>query len=161
MSQLLALLYNRFKPYFPAIYTVAIVAILFAIFYYVYTYVYLPKMDGAKFADVANASPTDKEVTIYMFHVDWCPHCKKALPEWNMFSDEYNGKSVNGCRINCKEIDCTNTDDVQVQAVMDKYGVKQYPTVIAVMGGTDLRIDYDAKVKKDHLEKFVYSITSK
>jgi hypothetical protein len=49
----------------------------------------------------------------------------------------------------------------QVQAVMNKYGVKQYPTVIAVMGGSDLRIDYEAKVKKEHLEKFVMSITSK
>jgi len=118
--------------------------------------------DGNKdFTDVANANMREKELSVYFFYVDWCPHCKKALPEWQAFSDVYNGKQINGYQIECKDLDCTNDKDPNIKLVIDKYSLKQFPTVIAVLPGPDgkeMRVDYEAKVKKDYLEKFANSV---
>jgi thiol-disulfide isomerase/thioredoxin len=163
MSALMDLLYFRFKKYLPMIYGAILFIFAVAICYYVYTYMYLPKKDAKKFQDVANANPYGRTITIYMFHVDWCPHCKKATPEWQMFSDQYNHTSLNGYQIECREVDCTNSDDPTVKSLVDKYSLKQYPTVLAVMpgqNGKENRVDYEAKVKKAYLDQFVSSLTT-
>lgn len=163
MSVFLNLLYSRFKSYLPFVYVAIAILLVVLISTYVYKTVYLPKKEQRKFQDVANASPTGREITVYMFHVDWCPHCKKAMPEWNMFRDQYNGKQVNGYRISCIDLDCTKADDPKIKAAMDKYDIKQYPTVIALVpgaNGTETRVDYDASVKSKNLEKFVVSVST-
>lgn len=131
--------------------------------YYVYNNIYLPNKKDAVFKDVANSNSVGKTITIYMFHVDWCPHCKKAMPEWQMFSDQYNATSLNGFQIECKEVDCTKSDDPQVKSMVDKYNLKQYPTILAVVPGIkgkETRVDYEAKVKKQYLDQFVTSLTT-
>ena len=145
------------------IYGSVFLALVVGVCYYVYTSIYLPKMQTRKFQDVANASSSNGGITIFMFHVDWCPHCKKALPEWQMFSDQYSGTSLNGYQIECREVDCTNSEDQRTKEMVDKYKLQQYPTIIAIVPGSqgkEVRIDYDAKVKKEYLDKFVTSITT-
>jgi len=144
-------------------YSILFFLLVITVCYYVYKNVYLPRSNNRKFQDVANSKPVQGEITIFMFHVDWCPHCKKALPEWQMFSDQYNGTTLNGYQIECKEVDCTKSDDPNIKSMLDKYELKQYPTIIAMVpssSGKDKRVDYDAKVKKDYLDKFIVSITS-
>lgn len=161
MSVFLNLLYSRFKSYLPFAYAAIALLLVILISSYVYKQIYLPKKEQKKFEDVANANPNGKIITVYMFHVDWCPHCKKAMPEWNMFRDEYNGKQVNGYKISCIDIDCTNASDPKIKVAMDKHDIKQYPTVIALVpgaNGTETRVDYDASVKKKNLEKFIISV---
>lgn len=161
MSAFLKLLYVRFRPYFPMIYALLFAAIAVAAAYYAYNYLYLPGQKDKVFKNVANSSPNGRTITIFLYHVDWCPHCKKALPEWQAFSDVYNGKQINGYQIECKEVDCTNDKDPNIKLVVDKYSLKQFPTVIAILPGPDgkeMRVDYEAKVKKDYLEKFANSV---
>lgn len=163
MSALIDLLYFRFKKYLPMIYIAVLFAIFVVICYYVYTTVYLPNKKDKVFQDVANSNPVGRVITIFMFHVDWCPHCKKATPEWKMFSDQYNNKSLNGYQIECKDVDCTKSDDPTVKSFISKYNLKQYPTVIAIVpgkNGKETRVDYDAKVKKQYLDQFVISLTT-
>ena len=162
MSALIDLLYARFKRYLPMIYGAVLLIFVIAILYYVYTKFYLPNKKEQVFKDVANSNPSGKVITIFMFHVDWCPHCKKAMPEWQMFSDQYNNTSLNGYQIECKDVDCTNTDDPTVKSLVEKYSLKQYPTILAIVPGpkgTETRVDYEAKVKKPYLDKFVSSLT--
>lgn len=147
----------------PILYFALLFVLAIGVGYYVYNNIYLPNKKDAVFKDVANANPNGKTITIYMFHVDWCPHCKKAMPEWQMFSDQYNGKSMNGYQIECKELDCTKSDDPQVKSMVEKYNLKQYPTIIGVVpiqNGKETRVDYDAKVKKQYLDQFVTSLTT-
>jgi len=163
MSALLNLLYLRFKRYMPLIYGTLIAFIVVTVCYYIYKNVYLPNKKDQVFKDVANSNPSGRTITIFMFHVDWCPHCKKATPEWKMFSDQYNNTSLNGYQIECRDVDCTKSDDPTVKNLVDKYSIKQYPTVIAVVpsaNGKETRVDYEAKVKKNYLEKFATSLTS-
>ena len=159
MSALLNLLYLRFKPYFPVVYALLVFALIVAITYYVYNYVYLPKIDEQKSKETGSRS-----IIVYMFHVDWCPHCKRALPEWTMFSQEYNGKQINGYQVECKELNCTDPiESAEIKAMVAKYKVEHFPTIFALIpkgNGNEVRIDYDAKVKKANLDKFIVSATS-
>ena len=47
----------------------------------------------------------NKEVALF-FSVDWCPHFRKAKPEWYAFKNEYDkeDKLVNGYRGYAKEL---------------------------------------------------------
>ena len=160
MSAFLNLIFAKMMRHYRALVGFTVVAIIVAIVYYAYAHIYVPKKKNAAFKDVANANPSGRTITIMMCHVDWCPHCKRALPEWKMFSTEYNGKQVSGYRIECKEYDCTNSEDPTISKILEEYKIKQYPTVIALVpsaNGKELRVDFDAKVLKKNLETFVIS----
>jgi len=88
--------------------------------------------------------------TIRMFWVDWCPHCKKAKPEFQMVKDEYNGKVVNGYKLNVVDVD---GEDPTNEQLINQYNVQGYPTVVLTKDGKN--IEYDAKVDRPTLEKFI------
>lgn len=85
---------------------------------------------------------------IYIFHTLWCPHCKTAMPIWNDFKKEMEGKTVNGIELIFHEIDCDKDT-----ATADKFGVKGFPT-IKLQYETQI-IEYDAKPSKANLTEFV------
>ena len=125
--------------------------------YYGYNYFYLPWLSSKRYSDVANTDPTATgnggDVTIYFFSADWCPHCKTALPEWQNFSQNYNGKEVNGYVIKCVNINCTDNTDADVQEYIQKYNIEGYPTI--KMTKVNKVIDFDAKVTNSALNSFV------
>ena len=111
-----------------------------------------------KFEDVANNGSRMNEITVRMFHVDWCPHCKTSLPEWQAFSEQYDGTKVNGYMIVCKSENCTNDKNPQTKGMLDEYKITSFPTVFALKD--DKRYDFDSKVTKGALDQFVQYITS-
>lgn len=164
MSSTIDLLLSYVRVYYLRI-LIAILLILFAVAgFYAFKNLYPSISNTDKFKDVANANPTGKEISVTMYHVDWCPHCKKALPEWQRFTSEYNGKNVNGYKIVCVELDCTNNKDPQIKTLLEKEPViDSFPTVRGVMlgeGGKEISIQYKSRISKDNLEKFVLSISS-
>jgi thiol-disulfide isomerase/thioredoxin len=88
--------------------------------------------------------------TIRMFKVDWCPHCKKAHPEFQKVMDAYNGKIVNGYKLNLVVVD---GEDPNNESLVNEFKIQGYPTVIMTKDGKN--IDYDAKVDQSTLEKFI------
>ena len=88
--------------------------------------------------------------TIRMFKVDWCPHCKKAHPEFQKVMDAYNGKIVNGYRLNVVVVD---GEDPNNESLVNEFKIQGYPTVIMTKDGKN--IDYDAKVDQPTLEQFI------
>jgi len=120
--------------------------------YYGYNYYYIGKENANKYTDVANANRRDKIVTIYFFNVDWCPHCKNALPDWNTFVSQYNGKVINGYQIDCVNLNCTD-ESADVTAAINKYNIESYPTVKMEKDGKV--INFDSKITSTALEKFV------
>jgi thiol-disulfide isomerase/thioredoxin len=154
MSGLLEVINKYVRPY----YYVIIVVILLVIFGYAGKYAYdryMGRNDKKKnkgFKDVANANMRDDVVIIYLFHVDWCPHCKTALPEWKKFMNLYDGKEVNGNKIKCVELNCTD-ETAEVTKAIREYKIEGYPTVKMVKG--DQVIDFDSKISSYTLEQFV------
>jgi len=150
MANIVVVLTNLIRPYYYLILTVVIV-ILFAIIGY-FAYKSYTNKDINRIKNVANANRREKETIIYFFHVDWCPHCKTALPEWKKFYANYNGKSVNGYGVKCIDIDCTD-ENSEVTGYINKYKIESYPTVKLIKEGNV--IDFDSKITSTSLDKFV------
>ena len=102
-------------------------------------------------ADVANANRRRKDLFVYMFHVDWCPHCKTAKPEWNMFSRKIDGKEMNGYKIKCVDVNCTD-ETSEVTHFIEEFSIESYHTIKMVKDNN--KIEFDSKVKAELLEQF-------
>lgn len=96
----------------------------------------------------------EKSVDLYLFYTEWCPHCKKAKPEWQTVKQNYLDKKVNGYKINFVEVDC-DAD----QELASKFNVESYPTIKLVKGNQI--IEFDAKVDVKTLEEFITTMLSK
>ena len=92
------------------------------------------------------------EAELMLFHVDWCPHCKTALPEWEKLKQEYANKKVNGHKIIFLEYNCTEETE-EITKKMETYKIEGYPTIKLKVNGRV--IEFDAKVTKSNLEQFL------
>ena len=99
------------------------------------------------------AANSGKEALIYFFHADWCPHCKKAQPEWDAFKMSQHNKLKNGYVVKCISVDCTNDKESTAKQLINEFNIESYPSVKMVKDNTT--IDYDASVKTASLNKFV------
>lgn len=145
----------------------AVLLLILAIFY-VFKYYVQPKMNPQYVAnkeyeassnkDTSNVSAPAGQIDINMFTVDWCPHCKKAKPEWDKFKDTYHDKIVNGYKINLRTVNCTNEDDSEVKNLLDQFNIDGFPTIKAVKNGKVY--DYDAKPESNNLKQFLDMLTN-
>ena len=149
MSNIIDVITRLTRPYYYRIIAL-MVFILFVIVGY-YAYNSITAQQKNKFADVANANRRNREALIYFFHVDWCPHCKKDLPELKNFASKYEGKEINGYIVKCVDKNCTN-ETSDITALINKFDIDSYPTVKMVRDGTT--VDFDSKITSSSLEKF-------
>lgn len=138
------------RPYYYYIIAAVVLIIFVLVAYYGYTKFAADQKN--KFKDVANANRRNKETIIYFFHVDWCPHCKKALPEWKKFVASHNNKEINGYKLKCIDMDCTS-ETSDITEYINKYKIDSYPTVKLIRDGNV--IDFDSKITGTSLEQFV------
>jgi len=102
-------------------------------------------------SDVSDSSDAE----LMFFHVDWCPHCKTALPEWEKIKKEYNNKKINGHRILFLEYNCTEETEETTKKI-DTYKIEGYPTIKLKIDGRV--IEFDAKVNKENMEQFLSTV---
>tara|TARA_X000000950_G_C13542619_1_gene508211 strand:+ start:181 stop:657 length:477 start_codon:yes stop_codon:yes gene_type:complete len=117
--------------------------------YYGYYWYAQSTIENLNAEDVANNNRRISEATIMFFYADWCPHCKKAKPEWERFSSEYDNKEVGFYKIKCEMVDCTSGDNYKIQ----EYSIDGYPTVFLLKDNK--RVDYDARITEPNLAQFV------
>lgn len=176
MANLVSYVHTLVKPYYFYILAVLLVFIFIVVARFAYQSYYVKMKKNRNFTDVANTNNHKPIVAIYFFHVDWCPHCVKAVPEWNAFFDAYNNKEVNGHVVKCYDIDCTddNGDEViqldastgsstgvaptpiKIVELIKKYNIDSYPTI--KLTKDDVVVQFDAKVTKQNLIQFVNSV---
>jgi len=127
-----------------------IVFIIFVIAGY-YGYLWYAKTTIENLEDINMANPDKRisEAQIKFFYADWCPHCKRAKPEWEKFKLDYNGKEVGYYKISCESIDCTEGDNPQIQ----EFSVDGYPTIIMLKDNK--KVNYDAKITQPNLMQFI------
>lgn len=159
MSGFVELIYNRYIRKYSLIITAIVILILFIIVgWYAYKKYYAEPKSKTNYADISNINTRGKPVEILFFFADWCPHCKAAKPIWIQFKEEYDGQTINGNQIVCRDIDCTddtNDPNDKISAMISQYKVESFPTIIMLVG--DNRIDFDAKITKSSLDQFVKS----
>jgi len=125
-----------------------------ATLYVYYTYV-APRMNpnfvaNKEFTDV---DPYEPDAKIMFFYVNWCPHCKEALPIWHKAKELYHGSKINNRLIYFEEIDCEEDSETA-----DDMKIKGYPTIKLVKGGGEEVIEYDAKPSVKTLEEFLNTV---
>jgi len=163
MSNTINFIAGYIRPYAFRIMIAFLVIVFVIIGYYGYRQVYKQVTDLKPYTNVANEASGNETVIITFYHVDWCPHCKTATPEWQAFKEKYNKKQVNGYTVSCIDIDCTDSEDKTIAAVLDKNEITSFPTVKAVLpglNGKEKTISFESKTNQKNLEKFVNSITS-
>lgn len=96
----------------------------------------------------------DKVAQLFLFKVDWCPHCKTAKPVFDEVEKELNGRQVNGYTVTFKTVDCEAEPDLA-----DKFKIEGYPTIKLVKDGQV--IEYDAKPEKDKIIEFLNTVLTK
>jgi thiol-disulfide isomerase/thioredoxin len=101
-------------------------------------------------ANGTSAGANAPVAVIRMFKVDWCPHCKKALPEFQSVQNEYEGKTINGYKLQLVVVD---GEDPANESLVNNFNVQGYPTVVLTKDGKN--IEYDAKVEKSTLQQFI------
>jgi thiol-disulfide isomerase/thioredoxin len=150
MANIVEIFRRMIAPYYYLIITIVFITIFVIVGYYAYNKFATAKTN--RFSDVPNANRRNKEATVLFFHVDWCPHCKKALPEWNTFKSQNDGKEINGYVIKCVDLDCTNETSDNTRAI-NEYKIDSYPTIKMLKG--DQKIEFDSKITSSSLNAFV------
>jgi thiol-disulfide isomerase/thioredoxin len=164
------------KPYYRYILAFLLLVVFITVGRYSYQTYFVKVQKDKNSSNIANANNIKPITAIYFFHVDWCPHCVKAVPEWNTFVDAYNNKEVKGHLVQCYDIDCTDDNgDVTIQTdpttggatnisptpvkisqLVQKYKIDSYPTIKLTKDNNV--IDFEAKVTKQNLVQFVNSV---
>jgi len=176
MANIITYVDSLFKPF----YKYMMIFFLFVLFVTVarFSYqLYFTKINNKKNdSNIANANNIKPITSIYFFHVDWCPHCIKAIPEWNSFVEAYNNKEVNGHLVQCYDIDCTddngevtiqfdpnngvstgmNPTPVKISQLIKRYKIDSYPTIKLTKDNNV--VDFEAKVTKQNLIQFVTNV---
>jgi thiol-disulfide isomerase/thioredoxin len=154
MANIIDVLRRLISPYYYYIIIIAVLVIFLYVTYYAYYNIY-KKSEPNKYKNVANVNRRNKEVTIFFFHVDWCPHCKKALPEWNTFKAQNNEKQINGYIVKCVDLNCTS-ETSDITRAINEYNIDSYPTV--KMLKENQKIEFDSKITSTALESFVVTM---
>ena len=97
-----------------------------------------------------------EEVVLYLFHVTWCPHSKKALPLIQNF--ETKVKEINDTNIKYKIIDGEKEEDI-LNSFEIKYKIKidSFPTIYLEINGEIL--EYNVNPSEETLMKFLETAT--
>lgn len=132
-----------------------IIIVLSAIFIGVSIYVYMtyitPKINPQYIENKEiQEEPGTKNAEIYLFYTEWCPHCKKAKPEWQKLKENYENKTINNYVIYFREVDCEKDEKTA-----DEFNIEGYPTIKLIKDGQV--IEYDAKPEYSTLEEFIHT----
>jgi thiol-disulfide isomerase/thioredoxin len=137
------------KPLEKLIITLLVFIIFVIAGYYGYIWYVKSTIENYDAEDMSNNNRRVSEANLKFFFADWCPHCKRAKPEWEKFMNEYNGKEEGYYKISCETIDCSDGDNSQIQ----EYSIDGYPTVFMLKDNK--RVNYDAKITEPNLKQFV------
>lgn len=128
-----------------------LVAIFIGIAFYIYKTYISPRINPSYVENKEILTEeAQKEAVLYFFYTTWCPHCKKAKPEWQKIKDEYEDKPINNTRVIFREVDCDKEEEVA-----DKFKVDGYPTIKLIKD--EQIIEYDAKPNYETLVQFLHT----
>ena len=148
-NNIVSILHNDYIKRYNTQITIFIVIIIFVIAsIFAYKWFIQPTVENLN-EDLSNDSKRTGESQLYFFHADWCPHCKRAKPEWDNIVKNYDNKDFGKYKLKTIEVDCSEGDDPLIQ----QYSIDGYPTILMIKD--DKRIDYDAKISYDNLDKFI------
>ena len=131
-----------------------VIGIFILIVYYVYSsYKANQTMIADEIYEEDNYNSNVAEVML--FYVDWCPHCKSAMPVWEKLKEQYNNQKINGYEVIFVEFNCTDEDE-EITKKIETYKIEGFPTVKLKANGTV--VEFDAKINEENMEKFLSTV---
>ena len=70
-----------------------------------------------------------KNLDVYFFSTSWCPHSAKKIPNWKEFVFLYNYQIINGYKINCIDVDCSDKNNQTAIDLIKSMNIEVYPCV--------------------------------
>ena len=80
----------------------------------------------------------NSECTVKFFFADWCGYCQRAKPHFKKFMEQNNGKVLGSNKVNIEMVDLTNSDTEANKAIMDKYNIEGFPTILLIKDGQNI-----------------------
>ena len=111
---------------------VCLVVVALAALYLVKTYL-LPMVEGFG---------TNNKKTLVFAYMDGCPHCDKAMPDWDKFASS------------CKVMNCKKIESKEDSEFMQKREVQGFPTYILLDSSGEKIKEYSGDRTTADLEKF-------
>ena len=97
----------------------ALIAILFAIYYFTY------KSNREPFSSGSPKLKASKgETVVALFYADWCPHCVAFKPDFLKAQEDMNGSKSKGKNLRLELVDC-----VANKTIASENSVSGFPTV--------------------------------
>jgi thiol-disulfide isomerase/thioredoxin len=103
-----------------------------------------------------NAKDLDKDISkktkvLVLFFTMNCGYCKELSPEWEKAQDQMSDVMTS--------VDCTNTEEPDVKALMKKYNITRFPRMAFFNNGT-IQEDYEGPRKSEDILNYVKSKTA-
>ena len=91
-----------------------------------------------------------KPQVLVLFFTTNCGYCKDLAPEWEKVEAQLPDTTTS--------VDCTNTSDPGIQAMMKKYNITSFPRMALFTNGT-IQEDYSGPRKSEDIIQYVKSKT--
>lgn len=88
------------------------------------------------------------ENTLYMFYVDWCPHCTSAKPEIQRLQKDMKSDTIANQKVVVRMVNAEKEE-----SLASKFNVKGYPTIIFVRQGKEHT--YEGQRSADAIKAFM------
>lgn len=81
---------------------------------------------------------------LVFFHMNQCGHCKKMMPEWDKFQQNYSGN------VKLRKVEASSGDEL-----LEKNKISGYPTVLLLDGNGNKLDEYNGDRTAKSLEEFL------
>jgi thiol-disulfide isomerase/thioredoxin len=122
-----------FKPLLKPNYLPVTLVLLFILLLVVYFFMKDRKEGFECKVDELNTRMASSEKTLVLFYADWCGHCKNLEPVWDECTKKSKGRMVKR-NVGAKDVD--KKTEAENQALMDKYQINGFPTILVFQNGT-------------------------
>ena len=102
----------------------ALIAILFAIYYFTYKSNREPFGSKNNNSGSPNLKADKDEKVVALFYADWCPHCVAFKPDFMKAKSDMNGRKSDGKTLRLELVDC-----VANKTISSENSVSGFPTV--------------------------------
>ena len=140
---------------------VFLLIVFIGITYYVYEYYIQPRLNpdfvqNKELIPDSNVEAVDKNSgnppEIKFYHVNWCPHSKKAMETWKKVRDDDVWRKKLESNITFTEVNCEGRQEEKDEAEAED--IKAYPTIrLTKSDGTTA--EFEATPKEETLKEFI------
>jgi thiol-disulfide isomerase/thioredoxin len=138
------------KDNFYCLIFLALIAILFAIYYFTYksNRESFKSDSGSSSSGAPKLKASQGETVVALFYADWCPHCVAFKPDFLKAKKDMSGSEHKGKKLRLELVDC-----VANKSIASENNVSGFPTV-KIFTDDNKSTEYDGKRSYEGLSEY-------